>query len=81
MSKAQSPTPGPSPRREGSGMLGCLFSCPLYIYNKVKSYIWFRFLWICKKMSNFIDILLQKICLRQIIVLHLHKTKIKPSYE
>ena len=80
MSKAQSPTPGPSPVGRGAV---CLAACPLvhYIYNKVKSYIWFRFLWICKKMSNFIDILLRKICLRQIIVLHLHKTKIKPSYE
>ena len=80
MSKAQSPTPGPSPVGRGAV---CLAACFLvhYIYNKVKSYIWFRFLWICKKMSNFIDILLQKICLRQIIVLHLHKTKIKPSYE
>ena len=65
MSKAQSPRkphPRPLPRREGSGMLGCLFSCPLYIYNKVKSYIMFRFLWNCKEKDIFIDILSLKIC-------------------
>ena len=58
MSKAQSPTPGPSPVGRGVVCLAACFlvhssplslvsfvSCPLvhYIYNKVKSYIWFRF--------------------------------------
>ena len=74
MSKAQSPRkphPRPLPRREGSGMLGCLFSCQLVscslvscqLYNnKVKSCIMFRFLWICKEKNNFIDILSLKIC-------------------
>ena len=67
MSKAKAPEnprkphPRPLPRREGSGMLGCLFSCKLY-NNKVKSCIMFRFLWICKEKNNFIDILSLKIC-------------------
>ena len=67
MSKAQSPTPGPSPVGRGAVclaacFLGCLSTRPLYIYNKVKSYIMFRFLWICKEKDIFIDILSLKIC-------------------
>ena len=61
MSKAQSPTPGPSPAGRGAVWVAACFLVH-YIYNKVKSYIMFRFLWICKEKDIFIDILSLKIC-------------------
>ena len=81
MSKAQSPTPGPSPVGRGAVCLAACLSSTIYNIIRWKLIQSPAFLWICKEKNIFIDILSLKICTKQINVIHLHKTKIEPSYE